>query len=634
MCLNTYYNLCTVICMYFVCTCPLSLVACSYIYKEEFVYHVLTCVSKSACTGMRGTVTVLSPKDKEAQISLSVNGITAPFAEDVACSVPTSCMGDTSSIQNNHFYQGNCSTPVIVAVEPGTTQPGGNILISVVQVSSNPADNLITIGGVVCEFSNGSLYGNIELLEQLQSVSDPPQDLMSTVINCTLPRSLSPGSYWVQLHVKGLGFGYASGNNSRLTIQPVVYDIEPSSGSLRGQTLVKVTGLGFSKDPVENRVWIGNSHCSSHHVSTNTDGLDELFCYTLSSVDDGYSSIVRRSGPTGYWTFQSVYYYYDGTYSSSDFPTIRNHGSIGALANGNERGRVLKGQVGISGNDFTDQSIALNLGSVEVPFTESLFGIFSYSVELWFRTNDGINSFAGDYTSVSSYRILLSSFSEFNKTNTGFFIVLNPCEEIELWYSSGLVGEVVSADCQPIASDEECPSSCSGMYLVGEGHGDNLPSGFWNVLSGAEINITTTNWTHLVVVWNSLEEDPLADMLGLPSDAISDSLTNSLCSVLDSGVNSCLGSWSLYMNGLLQNDTLLTNYTHNVDGNLHLSGNGAGYYVGYVDEFAVYPKALGDEDISEHYRLGTGEDQPVFISVEGKKDARQNGVVSGTLLNH
>ena len=579
-------------------------------------------------------MTVLSPEDKETPIALSVNGITATFVEDGPCSVPTSCMGDAGLIQNNQFHQGNCSTPVIEAIEPGTVQPGGHILISVVQVSSSPTDNLVTVGGLVCEFSNGSLYGSIELLEQVQSVSDPPQDLISTVINCTLPRSLSPGRYWLQLHVKGLGFGYASGNNSRLTIQPIVYDIEPSFGSLRGQTLVKVTGLGFSKDPGENRVLIGNSPCFSHHISTNTDGLDELFCYTLNSVDDGYSSIVRRSGPTGYWTFQSVYYYYDGSYSSSDFPTIRNHGSIGSLANGNERNSVLKEQLGISGNAFTDQSIALNPGSVEVPFTESLFGIFSYSVELWLRTNDGTHPFAGDYTSVSSYRILLSLFSEFSETNTGFFIVLNPCEEIELWYSPGLVDEAISADCQPIASDEECPSSCFGLYQVGEGHGSSLPSGFWNVLSGAEIDINTTDWTHLVVVWNSLEMGPSANLLGLPSDAISDSLTNSCCSLLDSGVNSCFGSWSLYVNGLLQNATLLTNYSHNVDGNLHLSGNGQGYYVGYVDELAVYPTALSDEDVSEHYRLGTGEDQPVFVSVEGKKDVRQNGVVSAILLNH
>jgi len=35
-----------------------------------------------------------------------------------------------------------------------------------------------------------------------------------------------------------------------------------------------------------------------------------------------------------------------------------------------------------------------------------------------------------------------------------------------------------------------------------------------------------------------------------------------------------------------------------------IGANGCGYWFGYIDEVAVYNKALTEEEVKQHYRMG------------------------------
>ena len=592
---------------------------------------VLCFLSVPSGAGMRGTVIVNPIEDITDSVKVSVRGISADFTASFNCT--ESCVGGDPPIDGLGYVFGTCRTPLILSVEPPTASPGDEVVIQVQDVSIDASENLIVVGGMTCNTSNASLQGNIDVASELTTVATPPTTLTDMAITCVLPSSIPPGLYWVGLYVKGLGFGYALGNSSQLQVAPTVdaQSIQPSFGSLRGGTRVTLMGRAFHKDPLKNRVTIGSTSC----IPINVVQDNELTCVTQAAGSDGYSSIVSDSEAVGYWSMQAVYWSSSGEYLYSDYPGIRNHGTNGHKSNGMVEGSsVISSQLGISGNAQTDQSVLINSGHIRVLYSAALNNPLDFTLEFWLRTNDGTVSLASDYSTVQAYRIIISSFHQLEGSNMGYLVVLNPCNQWEIWSGTGATNpETVPEGVCGLVNASACTEPCSDLLYVPEGSG--LPSGLWAVTQGPAFDAASTNWSHIAAVWAANGERLPSQRLGLPSNEIEEDLLNrETCYNTSTGLQTCAGTWSLYVNGVLE-ESVMANYSSANEGDLLIGGselttpsdNGAlAQFSGFLDEVAVYGRELSVVEISNHYNLITSKEQPVWVDVEGVVMSRTDTV--------
>ena len=604
--------------------------ACTSLLSSLRHTDVLCFLPVLPATGMRGTVIVNPIEDIAGSVRVSVRDISAEFAASVNCT--EACMGEDPPANGLGYEFGTCHTPLILSVEPPTAGPGDEVVIRVQGVSTDADDNVIVVGGMACNSSNASLQGNVNVASQLTAVAPPPATLTDTAIACVLPSSIPPGLYWVGLYVKGLGFGYALGNNSKLQIAPTIdaQSIQPGFGSLRGGTYITLMGQTFHKDPLKNRVTIGTTSCIPVNIQGNA-----LTCVTQAASSDGYSSIVSGSEAVGYWSMQAVYWSSSGEYLYSDYPSIRNHGTSGQESNGMVEGSsVVSSQLGISGNAQTDQSILINSGHIRVPYSAALNNPLEFTLEFWLRTNDGAVSLATDYSTVPAYRIIISSFNQLGGSNMGYLVLLNPCNRWEVWSGTG----AANPDTKPegtcgLANASSCMETCSNLLYVPEGSG--LPSGLWAVTQGPAFDAASTNWSHVTIVWAANGKRLPSQRLGLPSNEIEEDLLNhEACYNTSTGLHTCTGTWSLYVNGALEG-IATANYSSANAGDLLIGGselttpsaNGvAAQFAGFIDEVAVYGRELSTLEIDNHYSFGTTQEQPVWVDVEGVITSRADAV--------
>jgi len=67
------------------------------------------------------------------------------------------------------------------------------------------------------------------------------------------------GQYYIQL--ESTQHGRITKDNLSLTVGSTITDITPTIGSMYGGTLVTITGVNFSTDPLDNPVKVGPNYC-------------------------------------------------------------------------------------------------------------------------------------------------------------------------------------------------------------------------------------------------------------------------------------------------------------------------------------------------------------------------------------
>uniref|UniRef100_A0ABM0MU86 Fibrocystin-L-like n=1 Tax=Saccoglossus kowalevskii TaxID=10224 RepID=A0ABM0MU86_SACKO len=216
--------------------------------------------------------------------SSSQNTIICILPAGVAGSVDVSVsISDVSATSVNGFQYDASTTPSI-------TQ------LSVTQSS---------VAGGAALVVSGTGFGTDESSSDALKIGDVPCQLISysdNTIECILPAQ-SPGVYDVRLYVDNVGYADSS-SGTAITYQLSVTAINPGYGSIKGGTLVTISGEGFSNVNSENVVLFGNIECLV--ISSNSN---EIQCI---AGDSGTTHNVDNSGlhadyGLGYkWSPQSI----------------------------------------------------------------------------------------------------------------------------------------------------------------------------------------------------------------------------------------------------------------------------------------------------------------------------------------
>ena len=310
-----------------------------------------------------------------------------------------------------------------------------------------------------------------------------------TTIQCTLPSNIRPGYYRTILHVAGQGWASAVLEDTTVKVTPRI-DSSPhiNSISLRGEIPLTFSTTGLLPSSITNtRVLIGNTPCIVQSIAS--DGA--LTCLSQAAQDDGYSSLIQRSRPLGYWSLQADLSNdeVDGDVSFS------NGGSVGSLADALVVGGVETRQEGISGNSATDQAAFFESSYLVVSSEERFTRPVGFAAEFWLKSDQLSDK----------YRIVFSSASYHDNIARGYVVLINPCNQLEFWvavgpedqgsakgqssghssgYSSGqgLLGP--DDMCEVISDVSMCSFSCLGPLTVPDT--STLPRGPWHVIrSGA-----------------------------------------------------------------------------------------------------------------------------------------------------
>lgn len=507
-------------------------------------------------------------------------------------------------------------------------------------ISDMEQDNIVVFGGN----TNMTCSSPIPLV--LSDRTQPSRDLtpasrtLDSAVECLIPALLPAGQYRPVLHVAGRGWGYTSIEDTKFVVRPRIISAPTiSSGSLRGglSLAIPTHGLALS-DVTRTRVEIGNTPCRVQSISSQ--GV--LMCLTQPVLDDGYSSIVRTSSLLAYWSLQTDYHRSNGSYLSSDgLAFFRSGGALGARANASVHGEITLRQSGISGNNLTDQSVLFTEAAyLQVPALEEFLNPFGFAVEFWMKVPLANSS--------PHYRVVINSSSLCGDVTCGYFVMLNPCNQVEYWLGSGQHltrenDETLTPLVQPTASGEgaesgvglllgdnsgsgqssgehesvnqverchlitdatQCSESCNGYIQVPEQENLPLPTGMWHVLRSARS--ITSDWTHVHASWHATAE--------YDSPASGDCL-----------VNPCNGTQELAVDGLYS--SMLVTYRA-ANSSIELGGsssiplgtmgvwNGVSPYVGYLDEVAYYSQPLRSSEIESRLMHGLQDTQPIWLSVE------------------
>jgi len=535
--------------------------------------------------GFRGTVIVLELEDIAVPLSIRLGANSVPVqitASSVTCS-------DSASIFQSYLYS-TAATPMLSSVVPRRAVPGDTVTLELVGISSSDSDNLFAFGN--------SMVGCSSAAPPLLPAAVAPPTATSNVgvygshiVSCTIPATLPTGVYRPLLHVVGRGWGFSSVEDTALYIQPrITGSPSVSAGSVQGGVRLEVRTQGLARSDVgRTRVSIGNTPSKVQDI----DDTGLLTFLTGPAVDDGYSSLVERQGPLAYWPLQADYHSrVDSSVVSTDGASyFRSFGSLSVLANANVHGTVTGRQEGISGNDQTEQSILFTTSSfLRAPARPEFTSPDGFSMEFWLKTPSAAAS--------PQYRVIV------NASNTcsggfpcGFLVLLNPCNELEFWVARGEMENGSYAEC-PLVQDDLtlCQSNCTG--LLDSTNLPLLPQGQWQVLRSTGVNLMT--WAHVYISWYA-------------SEAASD---------MSSG-----GVQVLSVNGDFHS-TMPVYFTPS-GGPIELGGcsilpvgssatrDGLAPFIGNLDEVVYYNSPLSEATVRSHVMYGTGDQQPLWLSVEG-----------------
>ena len=547
-----------------------------------------------------------------APVTITINGV-QPDITVASCNY-TNCPAEmTSTPSSLHYKYSFCLTPIIQEVNPAQLIQGQLLSISVLNMRSPDPGHMITIGKTTCMSSSVTMAGGIGGM---------------SILSCTTP-SLFPGQYTVKLHVTGQGLATAAVNDSVVEYQPRIAMLTSSSeGSLKGGIEISIPALDFYSHSISyTRVLIGNTPCDVQYatIAATPGQLGNITCITRSAQDDGYSSLVLHARPIGYWNMQLDHYSVDGQYLYSNPTLFPNLGSTGSPGDAIPSVGILAGQYGISGNDVTDQSILFNASYLRVPYHPQLNQLYGFGIEFWVK---------GAERNGWGYKIVISSHD--NDVANGYLVMINPCGYWEVWLGSGdndtsILGSggPVVGDCSFITMEEECSnySSCNGSLVVSSDYSPYITGGIWNIISTNEyFNISSNNWTHVVINYVSDNGVVSDDRTGLPSEDLVDDLANRSDCFIVNNRTSCYGTLQLFIDAsLVDSSAVQYNPAHSGDlliGGIELTSSNESFthFAGFLDEVSLYATPLASDVITDHHHYGNSADQPVWLIVEGVTD--------------
>lgn len=475
------------------------------------------------------------------------------------------------------------------------------LAIDAEHVSSFYDDNVLTIGGRPCLDTEDKASVTKTDPDYSTPVPNMPGYYLNEYFECTVP-DLEPGEYRMVVHVEGKGWGYTDLSTTTVLFHPVISGpVVPERGSLRGGLLLDIDVPNLSSaDVAKTQVDIGSTPCPVQRIYSNS----RIGCLTQAARDDGYSSVVVRSNALAYWSLQADYYDASGSYLSSDGVThFRSAGTLGDDAEATIFGDVVTRMEGISGNALMDQSVQFSASYIEVPPLDELADPTGFGAELWMR--------AAGSDSSEKYRIVVDSATFVDGVAHGYILALNPCDQLEFWISTGLELSTVSpsnySDCPPITNTTyECSLPCEGHAYLDNASGvtGELPPGVWHVIRTVDYNWTT--WRQVAFGWAA------------------DDVNNCTLDTVP-----CSGQQGIHVNGRSSNTSTTpylpstgTPITVGGTGRLPLGSWSGGYniepFVGVIDEVSFYSSPLSPSAISQHYFYGSTENQPIWITVEGR----------------
>ncbi len=531
---------------------------------------------------------VLDLEDIVVPINIRISSIPLSLSDyDIQCN-------DTGVFFTSYTYA-TSSTPVFQILSERNAAAGASLVLNFEGISDIAENNIFIFGGstpISCSSLNPPSLSTSQTDPLLRLSSIGTEMYIDSTVECIMP-DLQAGSYRSLLHVAGRGWGYASLEDSVIYIYPQILS-SPSveSGSLRGGLSLTMQTAGlYPSDIVRTRVTIGNTPCLVQDI--DIDG--SLSCLTLAAIDDGLSSLISQSSPLAYWSLQTDYYKYNGSYLSSDGSSFfRSRGYLGSRANARVHGLVSNRQAGISGNDKTDQSILFQQsGFLQVPSLEQLFSSASFSMEFWMKLSNTVQGY--------SVIVNASSFC-YSDQACGFLVMFNPCNELEFWVASENNLEELQdrnvTECILVTDSSQCPQACNGYIEVSESMGVLLPSGLWHVVQGNRLD--WSDWHHVHISWQ-------------PECLMGSALCNGTQTlVIDGEHHSFSGSY------LKPNST-----TIEMGGCSALPLGFTGVWMGlasfngYLDEVAFYNRSLSDSEIDDRITYGLRDIQPIWLSVEG-----------------
>lgn len=571
-------------------------------------------------------------ESKLVPITITINGVKADIT--ATCSNFTNCPAEiTSTTSSLHYKYSSCLTPIIQTISPTELVQGQQLSISVINMRSPDPGHMITIGESLCVSSSLVMAGGIGGV---------------STISCA-PPTLFPGKYAVKLHVTGQGVATAAVNNSVIEYHPQISMITSiSEGSLKGGTEISIPALDFYSHSISySRVFIGNTQCDVQYATTaSTPGQPgNITCITRSAQDDGYSSLVLHSNPLGYWSMQLDHYSIDGQYLYSNPTDFPNLGSTGSDADAIPSVDILAAQYGISGNNITDQSILFNASYLRVPYHPQLNQLYGFGMEFWVR---------GMERNGWGYQIVISSHD--TDVVSGYLVMINPCgywevwlgsgdndttlgsgdNHWEVWLGSGLndttifgSGDTAAKECPFITIEEQCDnySSCNGNVVVPNDYSPHITGGVWNVIAtDVHFNVSSNNWTHVVINYISDNGVVNDDRTGLPSDDLVDDPTNRSDCFIINNRTACHGTLQIFIDASLVASSPVQ-YSPALSGDLLIGGielnssNGSLiHFIGFLDEVSLYATPLTNDAIIDHHHYGNSADQPVWLIVEGVDD--------------
>ena len=543
-------------------------------------------------------------------VSITINGVQPVIT--ASCSF-TSCPNEVTSTPSSlHYKYSSCLTPYIQEVNPTQLVQGQLLNITVYNMRSPDPGHMITVGKSACMSSSLVVAGGIGGV---------------STISCATP-TLLPGVYTVKLQITGQGVATAAVNNSVVEYYPqhsMLMSI--SEGSLKGGTEITIPALDFYSHSISNtRVLIGNTPCDVQYATMATAGQQgNITCITRSAQDDGYSSLVLHSNPLGYWNMQLDHYSPDGRYLYSNPTAFPNLGSTGLHSDAVPSLGILAGQHGISDNNLTDQSILFNASYLRVPYHPQLNQLYGFGMEFWIK---------GVERNSWGYQIVISSHD--TNVTSGYLVMLNPCGYWEVWLGSGDNGTIMvgsggssgsaSGDCPLITTVTQCSSysSCNGSIVVPDDFSPYITGGVWNVIAtNVYFNVSSNNWTHVVINYISDNGVGSDERTGLPSDDLADDPTNRTDCYIINNRTACEGTLQLFIDTLLAGSSPVQ-YSPTLSGDLLIGGiisNGSlAHFVGFLDEVSVYGMPLSNDVIADHHHYGNSADQPIWLMVEGVAD--------------
>ena len=543
-----------------------------------------------------------------APVTITINGVQPDVT--TSCSF-TNCPNEmTSTSSSLHYKYSSCLTPVVQKVNPTQLVQGQLLSISVLNMRSPDPGHMITIGKTACVSSSLMMAGGIGGV---------------SILSCTTP-TLFPGKHTINLHVTGQGVATAAVNDSVIEYHPQISMLTSiSEGSLKGGTEISIPALDFYSHSISyTTVFIGNTPCDVQYatIATTPGQLGNITCITRSARDDGYSSLVLHSNPLGYWNMQQDHYSADGQYLHSNPTVFPNLGSTGSHGDAVPSVGILAAQYGISGNNVTDQSILFNASYLRVPYHPQLNQLYGFGMEFWIK---------GVERNGWGYQIVISSRD--SNVVSGYLVMINPCGYWEVWLGSGDndtsilgSGDAAVGDCPFITIEEQCSnySSCNGSLVVPDDYSSHITGGVWNIITtNVYLNVSSNNWTHIVINYitdNGVVND---DRTGLPSEDLVDDPTNRSDCFTINNRTACYGTIQLFTDASLVGSSRMQ-YSSALSGDLLIGGvelnssNGLlTHFAGFLDEVSLYAIPLANDVIIDHHHYGNSADQPVWLIVEG-----------------